>query len=261
MVKTGMIDSLMASLLPSLDPYIISAIIAIFLFSGIIKGFLGLGLPAAAMALLTLLFEPTEAIALLSLPIIVTNIFQFTRSKDRLETARRYKFFAFAIFVSIFVTAWHITAFPTNVLTIVIGMAMIVFSSQLLFGLSFTIGGGVGWQVITGVIAGVLGGLSSIWSPPVVMYLMARKTPKEAFIAATGFLFLVGSFPLAVGLFLSGVLTSVALIKSLLGLGAALIGFRIGEMLRAHISQETFRKSVLIAFLIMGARLVINGLV
>lgn len=250
----------MASLLPSLDPVIIGAIIAIFLFSGIIKGFLGLGLPAAGMALLTLIFEPTEAIVLLLLPIIVTNIYQFSRSQDRFQTARRYKVFALAIMISIFVTAWHITAFPTEILTIVIGVAMIAFASQWLFGLSFSIGPGVSWQLGAGVISGILGGLSSIWSPPVVMYLMARKTPKEGFIAATGFLFLVGSVPLAVGLFMSGVLTMVAVIKSLLGLGAALIGFRIGEMLRAHISQDMFRKAVLIAFMIMGARLVFNGL-
>ena len=256
-----MTDFIMASLLPSLDPLIIGAIIAIFLFSGIIKGFLGLGLPAAAMALLTLIFEPTEAIALLSLPIIVTNIYQFSRSQDRLETARRYKVFALAIIISIFVTAWHITAFPTEILTIVIGVAMIAFASQWLFGLSFSIGTGAGWQLAAGVMSGILGGLSSIWSPPVVMYLMARKTPKEGFIAATGFLFLVGSFPLAVGLYMSGLLTMVAVIKSLLGLGAALIGFRIGETLRAHVSQDTFRKAVLIAFMIMGTRLVFNGLV
>ena len=256
-----MTDSLMASLLPSLDPYIIGTIIAIFLVSGIVKGFLGLGLPAAAMALLTLIMEPTEAIALLTLPIVVTNFYQFARSEDRLQTARRYKIFALATIVSIFVTAWLITAFPTDVLTIVIGVAMITFASQSLFGLSFSIGPGISWQVAAGTISGILGGLSSIWSPPVAMYLIARKTPKEAFIAATGFLFLAGSFPLALGLFMSGVLTMVAVIKSLMGLGATLIGFRIGEMLRAHISQDAFRKAVLIAFLIMGARLVVNGIV
>ncbi|MDB2390405.1 sulfite exporter TauE/SafE family protein [Alphaproteobacteria bacterium] len=255
-----MTDFLIASLLPSLDPYIIGAIIAIFLFSGIIKGFLGLGLPSAAMALLTLILEPTEAIALLTVPIIVTNFYQFARSEKRRHTAQHLKVFALIMIVSIFVTAWHITAFPTDFLTIVIGVAMIAFASQLLFGLSFNIGPHVGWQVVAGIMSGFLGGLSSIWSPSVVMYLMARKTPKEAFIAATGFLFLVGSLPLAMGLFLSGVLTKIAIIKSLMGLVAALIGFRIGEMLRAHISQEVFRKAVLIAFLIMGTRLVVNGI-
>ncbi len=248
------------SFLPSVDPVVISALLLIFLFSGIIKGFLGIGLPTAAMAFLTLVMEPTEAISLLTIPIIATNLFQFIRSSERVQTAKKYKYFAFAIMVSIFITAWNITAFPTGFLTVVIGFAMIIFSVNLLFGFSLPIGPGLSWQIGVGVLSGFLGGLSSIWSPPVAMYLMARNTPKEQFIAATGFLFLAGCFPLALGLYLSGVLTPVTAVKSLMGLVVVLLGFRIGELLRGRVSQEIFRKFVLIAFLLMGLRLIIAGM-
>ena len=40
-------------------------LIVIFLFAAIVKGFLGIGLPAASMAFLTLVMHPTEAIPLL----------------------------------------------------------------------------------------------------------------------------------------------------------------------------------------------------
>ena len=248
------------SFLPSLDPLVISAMLLIFLFSGLVKGFLGIGLPTAAMAFLTLVMEPTEAISLLTIPIIVTNFFQFSRSKERLQTARKYKYFALAIMVSIFITSWNITAFPTGFLTVAIGLAMVIFSANLLFGLSLPIGPGLRWQLGVGVLSGFLGGLSSIWSPPVAMYLMARDTPKEQFIAATGFLFLAGCLPLAFGLYLSGVLTPVTAIKSLMGLVVVLLGFRIGELLRGRVSQELFRKFVLIAFLVMGVRLILAGI-
>ena len=248
------------SFLPSVDPVVISALLLIFLFSGIIKGFLGIGLPTAAMAFLTLVMEPTEAISLLTIPIIATNFFQFIRSSERVQTAKKYKYFALAIMVSIFITAWNITAFPTGFLTVVIGFAMIIFSANLLFGFSLPIGLGLSWQIGVGVLSGFLGGLSSIWSPPVAMYLMARNTPKEQFIAATGFLFLAGCFPLALGLYLSGVLTPVTAVKSLMGLVVVLLGFRIGELLRGRVSQELFRKFVLVAFLVMGVRLIIAGI-
>ncbi|MEC8643650.1 MAG: sulfite exporter TauE/SafE family protein, partial [Pseudomonadota bacterium] len=67
------------ALLPSLDPLLIASICGIFVFAGIVKGFLGIGLPAAAMGLLTLIFPPTEAISLLWLPILFSNMFQFGR--------------------------------------------------------------------------------------------------------------------------------------------------------------------------------------
>jgi len=106
----------------------------------------------------------------------------------------------------------------------------------------------------------VLGGLSSIWSPPVAMYLMARNTPKDMFIGATGFLFLAGCLPLGAGLVISGLITWSVIVKSLLGLLMTLIGFRIGEILRERISQDRFRQVVLVAFLIMGGRLITTGL-
>ena len=248
------------ALLPSLDPQLIASICAIFVFAGIVKGFLGIGLPAAAMGLLTLIISPTEAISLLWLPILFTNIFQYGRARNKREIVMTYKWFAAAIFCSIFLTSLFINDYPTALLTVAIGIAMVVFSLNLLFGLSLPVGPGRGWQVGVGIVSGVLGGLSSIWSPPVAMYLMARNTPKDMFIGTTGFLFLAGCLPLGAGLVISGLITWPVIVKSLLGLLMTLTGFRIGEILRERISQDRFRQIVLVAFLIMGGRLIATGL-
>lgn len=249
-----------AAFMASFDNVTLALIMAIFTLSGVVKGFLGIGLPAAAMAFLTLVMAPTQAIALLIMPIVFTNLFQYTRSKDRAGIAHRYKYFGAAIIISIFVTSLFIANYPTALLTVAIGVAMVVFAVNLLFGLSIPVGPGVGWQVGIGLVAGVLGGLSSIWSPPVAMYLIVRKVSKEEFIGATGFLFLCGCFPLALGLFLSGVINGGTVVQSFIALIFALIGFRIGEMLRNRISQDLFRKVVLFAFLVMGLRLIAVGL-
>jgi uncharacterized membrane protein YfcA len=56
------------------------------------------------------------------------------------------------------------------------------------------------------------------------------------------------------------VLTIDTILHSLMGLIVVLIGFRIGERLRGHVRQNTFRQIVLWAFLIMGGRLIVVGL-
>ena len=248
------------ALLPSLDPLLIASVCAIFVFAGIVKGFLGIGLPAAAMGLLTLIISPTEAISLLWLPILFTNVFQFGRARNKREIMVTYKWFAAAIFFSIFLTSLFINDYPTALLTVAIGVAMVIFSLNLLFGLSLPVGPGRGWQLGVGVVSGVLGGLSSIWSPPVAMYLMARNTPKDMFIGTTGFLFLAGCLPLGAGLVISGLITGPVIVKSLLGLLMTLAGFRIGEVMRERVAQDRRRQIVLIAFLIMGTRLIATGL-
>jgi len=90
-----------------------------------------------------------------------------------------------------------------------------------------------------------MGGISSIWSPIVAMYLVARDVSKEKFIGTTGFLFLAGVLPLGAGQLVAGILTFPVLIKSALALCVVLVGFRIGEVLRDRVSQELFRKAVL----------------
>ncbi len=250
----------LSALLPSLDPILVAIICVIFLLAGIVKGFLGIGLPAAAMAFLTLIIPPTEAISLLWLPILFTNLFQFGRAPERRQIASDYIWFAVTLAASIFVTSLFITEYPTALLTVAIGAAMVIFSLNLLLGVTVPIGPGVIWQGAFGVISGVLGGLSSIWSPPVAMYLIARNTPKERFIGAAGFLFLAGCLPLGIGLVMAALITWGVIVKSSLGLVATLIGFRIGEVMRHRVSQDRFRQIVLVAFLILGSRLVAIGL-
>lgn len=235
-------------------------LIVIFLFAAIVKGFLGIGLPAASMAFLTLIMPPAEAIPLLWLSILATNSLQFANASDKWAIAREYWLFAVAIMVCIFVTSTFIAEYPTALLTVAIGIAMVLFSLNLLLGIKLRIGPGRGWHLGFGVVSGVLGGISSIWSPTVAMYLVARDVSKEKFIGATGFLFLAGVLPLGAGQVVAGVLTLPVLVKSALALCVVLVGFRVGELLRSRVSQDLFRKAVLIAFLLMGLRLIANGL-
>ena len=249
-----------ATLIQNFEALQTAKIVIIFLFAAIVKGFLGIGLPAAAMAFLTLIMPPTEAIPLLWLSILATNSLQFARASDRLAIAREYWLFAAAIMISIFIASIFIADYPTGLLTGAIGVAMVLFSLNLLLGIKLKIGPGRSWHLGFGILAGVLGGISSIWSPIVAMYLVARDASKEKFIGTTGFLFLAGALPLGAGQLVAGILTLPLFIKSVLALCVVLVGFRIGEKLRDKVSQELFRKAVLIAFFLMGCRLILNGL-
>ncbi len=212
------------------------------------------------MAILTLVIDTPIAISLLALPIIFTNLFQYLGCENPVEIAKKYWLFGLSIMASIFLTSLFIMSFPKSIISVTIGFAMILFSLSQMFGAKLSFGTSSIWHLVVGLFAGVLGGLSSIWSPPVAMYLLARHVSKAEFIGATGFLFLAGSVPLAVGLGFAGVLTIDTILHSLVGLIVVLAGFWLGELLRSHVQQESFRRIVLWAFLIMGGRLVSVGL-
>ena len=249
----------LTALLPSLDPVLVLIICGIFLLAGIVKGSL-----ASACRQRQWRFSPADPADRGDIAVVAANpVHQHLPVWTRAGPARivtDYVWFAIPLAASIFITSLFIVEYPTTLLTIAIGGAMVIFAVNLLFGLTVPIGPGPVWQGAFGILSGVLGGLSSIWSPPVAMYLIARDTPKERFIGAAGFLFLAGCIPLGVGLVMAGLITWAVIVKSSLGLVATLIGFRIGEIMRTRVSQDRFRQIVLIGFLIMGTRLIAIGL-
>ncbi|MDC1383857.1 sulfite exporter TauE/SafE family protein [Candidatus Puniceispirillum sp.] len=242
------------------DIWLLAIMLSILLFAGAVKGFLGIGLPTTAMALLTLVIEPTTAISLLAVSIIATNGVQYTRCESPLYIAKKYWLFGISIIVSIFFTSLIILSIPTEMLMISIGFSLVVFSLTQMVGKRVPISASHFWHVIVGLFAGVLGGMSSIWSPPVVMYLVNQNVTKEEFIGATGFLFFISSIPLAMGLTFAGVLTFETTLQSISVLFIVMVGFWIGEQMRSFVPQGMFKKIVLWVFLIMGFRLIVLSL-
>ena len=68
-------DTLLGLLIPSSNVTILALMLTTFFLSGVVKGFLGIGLPAVAMGLLTLVVTPSHAISLLVLPIFIYQSF------------------------------------------------------------------------------------------------------------------------------------------------------------------------------------------
>ena len=132
---------------PSNNLSILIFMLVTFFLSGIVKGFLGIGLPAAAMALLTLVVEPAHAIALLVLPILFTNLSQFFRSNHRMESFQSYWPMGITILVSIFITSLFMASYPTELLTISIGIAMVIYAFNGLVGLKLKIKDGKFLQI------------------------------------------------------------------------------------------------------------------
>ena len=115
-----------------------------FFFAGIIKGFWVLDYQRGN-GLFDIGDGSNHCISLLTLPIIFTNIMQYTRCENPRPIARKYWIFALAIVLSIFITSFFILSYPKALLTTSIGLAMIAFSLTQMFGTKFPIGDGYGF--------------------------------------------------------------------------------------------------------------------
>src|SRR5215204_3452427 len=80
--------------------------LAVFLLAGTIKGLVGLGLPTITIALTSLVLPLTEAIALIALPTIFTNIWQAAIGGQFWVILQRQWPLIVTLVISLYLTMW-----------------------------------------------------------------------------------------------------------------------------------------------------------
>ncbi len=238
--------------------------IALFalLVAGTVKGAVGIGLPTTSVGLMTLVIDPRSAIALILVPMLVANAWQVYRSGAVWSAFLRYLPFALTLMVGVWITVALSAEAPDRVLFGVLGAAILLFVFVNATGFAPRLPDRLdrAGQIAFGALAGVMGGLTSVWAPPMAIYLAARQVPKDEFVRASGLLIFLGSLPLAFGYIREGFVTAPIFLVSLLLLLPTFLGFSAGEHLRGRLSEEGFRKVLLGFFFLMGLNLLRRAL-
>ncbi len=244
------------------DPSLLALLIGSFFAAGLVKGILGMGMPTMAIGFMTLALDPRLAISLIVLPMVAMNAWQVWRSGKTFRSIRRYAPFGAALIFGVAVLVFSSATAPASVLYGAMGCAILlfVFTSSGHTNLRISDRFDRPAQITFGTIAGAIGGLTSLWAPPMAIYLAARETPKDEFVRATGLLIFLGSLPLAFGYARLGFLTQEITLTSLLLLIPSLLGFSVGEAIRGRIGEITFKRVLLIAFFLMGLNLIRRAL-
>jgi uncharacterized membrane protein YfcA len=235
--------------------------LAAFVFAGVIKGLVGIGMPTAAISVLAQFADPRLAIILVMAPGLITNTWQLWRSGKALEAFKKFAPFAIVMMLGIAFFAQFAARLPLNVLLVGIGTVIVLFViTSIVTPPHIPERFDLATQLSFGAISGVLGGLSAIWSPAIVMYLLARNVVREMYMAATGLLVLLGSFSLIFGYWQAGALSGELAGQSAAMILPALVGYSIGEWLRNRLDSKQFKNTVLFVFFLMGLNLLRKGL-
>lgn len=239
------------------------ALAALFIAcGGLTKGIVGLGLPLVAVPLLSYLMPVPEAISVMIVPILLTNLYQmFRNEKIKLTVGRFWPAILFLV-LGVPIGTFGLTVLKTTWLDLVLGFVVILFVVSNLLRQPFTISPRherwFGPPV--GLVSGVLGGLSSQYGPPFGIYLLALKVPKDTFIATMAVTLEIGGVTLLISLMSFHVLHLQGLVYSAAAVIPAFVGLILGEHARNRFSQATFRKAVLLILIVTAAFLIRRGL-
>jgi len=236
----------------------------VMLFAGFTKGAVGFGLPMICISGIGSVLPAEIAIAALILPGLITNIWQSLRNGFGAAWAslKLYWRLNLVLLISIYAFAQLVVIIPETALFIILGIGITFFVGLQIIGWIPHIPARLATkiQVPVGLIAGFFGGLSGVWGPPILLYLLSQKTPKIEMIRIQGISFLVGAMVLTGAHFQSGLLNKVTAPLSAWLIIPALVGMAIGFNVQDKLDQEKFRKITLAVLAIAGLNLLRRGL-
>jgi uncharacterized protein len=241
----------------------LSGIVAIagsaFLAAGLVKGVVGLGLPAVAMALLGLAMPPAEAASLLVVPSIVTNIWQLYAGPRLGAVTRRFATMMVAMCAGVPLGIGLLI--HGTYATVVLGAVLAAYGAISLIAPQFSIPKRAErWcSPLVGLVTGAVTGATAVGAVPLAPYLSSLDLDKEEIIQTLGLAFTVSMLALAVGLALEGKFHAGMAGGSMLALLPALAGMALGQRIRERMSAAAFRRWFFAGLLVLGIYMVVQA--
>lgn len=232
-----------------IDSWLIIA--AVMLIAGTVKGIAGLGLPTIAVSLLVFFFDAHQSLGLIVLPLLFSNMLQAWQSGQFRWVFLHFWPFLIAIAAAIYLTSTFASQVSERViyLLIAVGILLFLISQKKLPRIQMSGRNHIFTGALAGSLAGILGGLTTVWGPPTIIYLRMLGLEKEQFVRAAGWMFLIGSLPLVAGYWRGGILTPELVPAGILGSIMAMCGVVLGKHFRSGISERHF---VMVIDVILG---------
>lgn len=240
------------------DYPMLALIFGTLIVGGVLKGITGIGLPMLSLGFLTIFLPVPLVLAIIVTPIVVTNLWQAVQAGNVMEPVRRFWPVAVALCAFLWVGAQLVVTLPPRALYAIIGACVVAFNAISYFNPSFRLpAGGEKWAgPVSGIVGGFLGGISTLFGPPIVMYFLMLDLPKETFIRAVGLIWFVASVPLLLSYIDNGILNADTWLLSVLACVPGMIGLAVGTAIRRRIDERAFRKAVLLVFFVLGLNLI-----
>jgi uncharacterized protein len=235
-------DMFMAGLMPQA----FVAALAVTLLAGFVKGAVGFAMPLIMISAFSAFLPPDLALAGLILPTLVTNLSQALRQgfAPAVETARTYWRFLTATVVFIAMSAQMFDLIPRLAYLLLLGIPVKIFAAVQLAGvpLQLRLEHRVRAEWLLGAVGGLYGGISGIWGPPLLVYLLSTSVPKFEMVRAQGVIFLIGAVALLLAHMGTGLASPERLAFSAALVVPAQIGMWIGTLVQDRLDQAVFRR-------------------
>ena len=264
------------------DLFDLLAVALIFLIGGIVKGGVGLGLPSISIALMALWLPFEQAMGILILPVVITNIWQAFYGSALLLIVRRLWVLIIGLFFGALVSASFVVDMDTTSAVGLLGLLVIIYAGLNLSGVRFYVCVKKEriFNPIIGISTGLISGATAFFVIPIVPYLQSldfgrsvhglrnkevkgtiakdKTMIKDALIQSFALSILACTGGMALGMGVRGAIPTAIVILGSFSTLTAIFGMIIGRAIRNKLSLEVFRRLILITLLGLGVLMVVR---
>lgn len=229
---------------------------------GVLKGATGAGAPIIGVPVLAMLFNVPTAVALFTIPNLLTNISQGWQFRAHL--GRRGLATSFALWGALGALAGSVllAVAPATLLMAGVGVVVLSYIGFRVLRPDWRLAPNAEHRLTppAGFIGGLLQGAGGISAPVSVTYLNALRLERPRFIATISIFFCAMSLVQIPALYVLGILTPQLALLGFVTLGPLLLGMPVGNWLAQRVSKDMFDKIILVLLAVIAAKLLFDGL-
>jgi uncharacterized membrane protein YfcA len=229
---------------------------------GLCKGAVGIGLPFISVPILAFFVSVPKALAILAIPIFLTNVFQFFQGGMVRQVLRRFGLTTFFLVAGIGLGTQLLVSMPVRLSYLLLGLIILTYPALRFTArvTPFSLEQERWFAPIAGFSSGLLGGITGFFAPVIVAFLAIQRLEKNLFSAAIGLIIFAGTIALSSSLASYGVLGEQELIASSLTLIPIFLGLRTGQKIRHYISQKLFERILTVVMALIGITMILRAL-
>ena len=229
-------------------------VLCVFFVAGVVKGLVGLGLPTITLAATSLVLPLSDMIAIISLPSIVTNVWQAVVGGKFRQIVRRQWPLMLPLIVVLYSTVWLVGRKAPQWAFLVLAAVLVTYSSLGLLRIRLRIHADLERPLapVIGMVSGVVAGLVGVPIVPLMPYLQGLDIEPVEMVQTLGVVLCATSLVLAVSLLIFGLLDGPHAIVSAMAIVPAVAGQQLGTLVRLRLSIDQFRLAIFWAVLLTG---------
>lgn len=229
---------------------------------GILKGATGAGAPIIAVPVMAVLFDLPFAIAIFSVPNLVSNLWQGWHHRKHQLNRRFTTTFALAGALGAGIGTFMLANLPHEALLVVVALSVFAYIGFRLAKPHWVLPFATAQKLALplGAVAGMLQGAAGVSAPVSITFLNAIRMERPAFVATILAFFAAMAVVQIPLLTLYGFLTWERFLWSCAALVPLVAGMPVGAALAQRVSKDVFDRIILMLLALVALRLLSEAL-